>query len=399
MTNVRRLALVLAALSPRLAFAAPPLHLDVDLEAGEVGLWDSATTGVPAGNIDSKAYMPVLGVAARVQPWRGLVLRGEYRFGTGTTLDTPAVSPTRTDVGYWRYTVDGGWRFDTPSLGAVRSLTATVGYGRERWSSQQQSLTRQITPSFGRGELRVRGEADARLAAERLDVRAGLAVIPLLGVSEDFATNGTDSSGWGFDLDARASYDLGNLLGRFGDLEVGIGADFGMRWISWSGQGTRTTLAGQRVSDVSEHFTRLTGLALVTWVFPGALAGGREEEPERAEVVGREIRIKSTIYFNPASATLDLPRSRRAIRAVVQVMHENPGIKVEVRGHTDNQGEPAANRQLSLKRAQAVVDAMVGMGIDRDRLEAKGFGETRPIADNKTAAGREANRRVEFVIP
>jgi OOP family OmpA-OmpF porin len=171
-----------------------------------------------------------------------------------------------------------------------------------------------------------------------------------------------------------------------------------MRWIGYSGLGTRTTASGQRVSDVSERFTRLSGMAMLTWLFPGGGAAAWEEEAETAEVVGHEIRIKSTIYFNPGSATIDLPRSRRALRAVVQVMRENPGIKVEVRGHTDNQGHAAANRELSLKRAQAVAEAMVSMAVARDRLSAQGLGESEPIASNDTDEGRAKNRRVEFRI-
>lgn len=69
-----------------------------------------------------------------------------------------------------------------------------------------------------------------------------------------------------------------------------------------------------------------------------------------------------------------------------------------VEGHTDSVGNPDTNRALSLKRAEAVVDALAARGVARTRLTAKGFGDTVPIATNKSAAGREANRRVEFTI-
>ena len=69
-----------------------------------------------------------------------------------------------------------------------------------------------------------------------------------------------------------------------------------------------------------------------------------------------------------------------------------------VEGHTDSVGNPDTNRALSLKRAEAVVDALAARGVARTRLTAKGFGDTVPIATNQSAAGREANRRVEFTI-
>jgi outer membrane protein OmpA-like peptidoglycan-associated protein len=71
---------------------------------------------------------------------------------------------------------------------------------------------------------------------------------------------------------------------------------------------------------------------------------------------------------------------------------------VRVEGHTDDVGEDAFNQTLSDGRAAAVRDYLIGKGVAVDRLEAQGFGETRPIADNTTKAGKEQNRRVEFVI-
>jgi len=77
--------------------------------------------------------------------------------------------------------------------------------------------------------------------------------------------------------------------------------------------------------------------------------------------------------------------------------HENIK-KIRVEGHTDSQGPAAFNLKLSQDRANAVRDYLVKRGIAPERLEAVGFGLEKPIADNKTAKGREANRRVEFMI-
>ncbi len=80
-------------------------------------------------------------------------------------------------------------------------------------------------------------------------------------------------------------------------------------------------------------------------------------------------------------------------------MNANQSIKkVEVAGHTDNTGDATANKALSKARANAVKTYLVGKGVYAGRLRAMGYGADRPIADNKTKAGQESNRRVEFVV-
>lgn len=82
----------------------------------------------------------------------------------------------------------------------------------------------------------------------------------------------------------------------------------------------------------------------------------------------------------------------------VQVLLMNPDMRVEIQGHTDNIGSEDYNMKLGEKRAQAVKDYLVARGISADRLSTRSFGENQPIADNKTASGREMNRRVEFKV-
>ncbi len=107
--------------------------------------------------------------------------------------------------------------------------------------------------------------------------------------------------------------------------------------------------------------------------------------------------VLNNIFFETGKAELK-PISYVELNKAVDLMKKNPTMVIEVGGHTDSQGADAANLSLSQKRAQSVVEYMVLAGIERERLVAKGYGETVPIADNSTREGRATNRRTEFVI-
>lgn len=83
---------------------------------------------------------------------------------------------------------------------------------------------------------------------------------------------------------------------------------------------------------------------------------------------------------------------------VVQLLQENPTVKIQIGGHTDNVGSAADNAKLSENRAKAVVTYLAKGGIDQTRLSYKGFGATQPVSDNNTEAGRAQNRRTELKI-
>jgi OOP family OmpA-OmpF porin len=102
------------------------------------------------------------------------------------------------------------------------------------------------------------------------------------------------------------------------------------------------------------------------------------------------------INFDIDKATIK-PESMGTLNMIVQVMKENPDIKFEVDGHTDNSGTAAHNLTLSQQRATAVREQLIQMGIDASRLTAKGLGDTKPISDNNSLEGKANNRRVEFV--
>jgi outer membrane protein OmpA-like peptidoglycan-associated protein len=107
---------------------------------------------------------------------------------------------------------------------------------------------------------------------------------------------------------------------------------------------------------------------------------------------------KVALQVNFATDKTDiLADSLPQIDQVVKLLQDDPELQLAVNGHTDNTGDAARNKRLSDGRAQAVVKALVGKGIDTTRLEAKGFGDTQPVAGNDTDAGKAQNRRVELV--
>jgi outer membrane protein OmpA-like peptidoglycan-associated protein len=91
------------------------------------------------------------------------------------------------------------------------------------------------------------------------------------------------------------------------------------------------------------------------------------------------------------------PESMGTLNMIKRIMDDNPDLKFEVDGYTDNTGATAHNLTLSIQRADAVRDQLVNMGIGASRLTSKGFGDTKPVGDSNTPEGRANNRRVEFV--
>ncbi|WP_285008157.1 OmpA family protein [Pedobacter faecalis] len=133
-----------------------------------------------------------------------------------------------------------------------------------------------------------------------------------------------------------------------------------------------------------------------------ALKEARAGKPFNVEIlmerlkVGQELVMKN-IFFETNKSEL-LPASLTELNTLISFLKDNPGLQVEVQGHTDNVGKPEDNLKLSLARAKSVHNHLVDSGIQASRLSFKGFGETAPIAGNSTEKDRSLNRRTSFKI-
>lgn len=124
-------------------------------------------------------------------------------------------------------------------------------------------------------------------------------------------------------------------------------------------------------------------------------SGGASEQMTRDLAESGRSRIYG-INFDTGSAVIR-DESKPTIDKIVSVLKANPGWKMTVEGHTDGTGEAAHNQTLSEQRARAVVASLTASGIETGRLQAVGFGATKPVASNDTELGRSQNRRVELV--
>lgn len=172
-------------------------------------------------------------------------------------------------------------------------------------------------------------------------------------------------------------------------------------------------------AETSEHRARMSELQAQIAEQQAAQARGEAQTAAEQERLAREqasqlesqmaeLKAKQTsqgnvvltmgdFMFATNRATL-APGAMLSIDKLSEILKQNPNEKVVIQGHTDNTGNPSYNRQLSQQRAEAVRDALVSRGIAPDRLVARGYGESFPVANNTTEAGRQQNRRVDILV-
>lgn len=129
---------------------------------------------------------------------------------------------------------------------------------------------------------------------------------------------------------------------------------------------------------------------------PGVASNAGCPEIKKEDVAKVDFAAKN-IYFATGSSKL-LSKSFKGLNEVAKILAENPGMKIEIEGHTDNTGTPEKNQALSTARAESVKAYLASKGVSNESMESEGFGQDKPVADNKTAAGRAKNRRVELKV-
>jgi OmpA-OmpF porin, OOP family len=120
-------------------------------------------------------------------------------------------------------------------------------------------------------------------------------------------------------------------------------------------------------------------------------------KPKFIVVTKDKIELKQKVHFETAKATIK-PDSFAMLTEIADVLKARPEVKIRIEGHTDKRGGMTYNMKLSQARADSVKQFLVGQGVDGERMETRGFGYTQPLGDNRTSAGREQNRRTEFII-
>ncbi|MFN3487857.1 MAG: OmpA family protein [Emticicia sp.] len=124
----------------------------------------------------------------------------------------------------------------------------------------------------------------------------------------------------------------------------------------------------------------------------------KEETKENSPIKIEDNKFRlDKVFFEIGESRL-LPNSYDQLDGLLKMLKDDPKMTIIVEGHTDNVGDPTQNKRLSLERAYNVREYLISKGIAGFRIQFKGYGDTKPIADNSTEEGRKMNRRVEFVI-
>lgn len=171
--------------------------------------------------------------------------------------------------------------------------------------------------------------------------------------------------------------------------------------------------AGGVIGGIIGKQTGNTAVGAIVGAAVGGTAGtliGRHMDKQAAEMkakvdgaqverVGEGIKITfaSGILFKTNSAELQ-PDAKKSVQELAQILKDDPETNILIEGHTDSDGTDAYNQKLSERRAQAVASYAASIGVSTSRFQTVGYGESQPVASNDTAAGKQANRRVEIAV-
>jgi outer membrane protein OmpA-like peptidoglycan-associated protein len=180
---------------------------------------------------------------------------------------------------------------------------------------------------------------------------------------------------------------------------TGVGAAVGAGLGQAIGRDTESTLIGAAAGALAGG---LTGGAIGNYMDKQEAAMRQAVANVEGASIQRDqnvlaVTFKSDILF-PLNSTVLLPGANDEITRVAQVLTQYPATTITIAGHTDSSGSDAYNQELSERRATAVKNALAARGVAPARMTAVGFGESKPVADNTTDAGRSLNRRVEITI-
>jgi outer membrane protein OmpA-like peptidoglycan-associated protein len=163
-----------------------------------------------------------------------------------------------------------------------------------------------------------------------------------------------------------------------------------------AGAGVGALLGGWKGAAIGAGVGALAGGSVGLYLDKQAKELEQVAETKRTEN-GVVVNMKSEILFDTGSAVLK-DEAIAQITKVGDIIAKYSDDRVRVEGHTDSTGSAAKNEDLSLRRADAVKRVLLGRGVKESQITSLGMGATKPVADNKTAAGRAANRRVELHI-
>lgn len=206
------------------------------------------------------------------------------------------------------------------------------------------------------------------------------------GLQSDLNASETKASGLQGDLAASQS----KTSGLQGDLKASQTRATGLQGDLKDSESKATDLQAQLVK---EKLARREAEVKLT----STLQAMRDLQSVKEEARGLVITLSGAVVFASGQSTL-LPAARSALDNVAEALKATPERAITVEGHTDSQGSAQSNQQLSQSRSEAVRTYLVSRGIPSAGIKAAGYGQDRPVADNKTAEGRATNRRVEIVL-